>query len=523
MRLAALGLVLVPVGAAAAAAQEPAGGAASSSRACIVYIDSTGGDAVFVTVNTPRGQFREAFAGGGVFGHCSNEPTTTMRADSLAWYPERNEAHFLGQVHFRDSTTALESDRLVYYVQQERLFAEGHVYTRNLRTGSDLRGPNLDYRRARPGVRDTVEMYATARPTIRFYSARDSVRGDSAEPFVIVADRSRMRGNDQMWGGGRVTIDRSDVAARCDSAALDLGTDRGVLIGGPPVVDGKGNDHYHLTGIRIQVGLNPSHELRRVLAQGEADATGPDWHLRADTIDAALDSGKVQRAQAWGRTRRPFAVSGTYTVVADSLDLLMPAQVMREMWGYGNGRATNRPDSAVAEDDWMVGDTLHAEFARADSAAADSAARGKQELRRLTSRGAARALYHVVDDAQRDLPPGINYSTGERIAIAMQEGKVETVDVVGAVEGVYLEPVPRAAADSARAAADSTRPVAGDTTRLAPADSVRAPAPDSARTPRPAPPRTSPPDSTPRRVHPRTTAPPRAPPPAPSTRPETHP
>jgi hypothetical protein len=493
MRAAAFGVALVPLGVAVAAAQQPVG--APASRSCLVQIDSTGREALFVKVTTPRGEDYQAFAGGGVFGHCANEVTTTMQAESLAWYPERNEAHFLRSVHFRDSTAALDSDRLTYFVQQERLYAEGRVHTQNLRSRSDLRGPNLDYRRARPGVRDTVEMFATSRPTIRFYSARDSARGDSAEPFVIVADRARMRGNDQMWGGGHVTIDRSDVAARADSAWLDLGADRGLLVGGTPVVDGKGQDHYHLTGTRIQVGLGKDHELRRVLAQGDADAVGPDWHLRADTLDAALDSGKVQRSQAWGRTRRPDAVSGTYTVVADSLDILMPAQVMREMWGFGNGRATNRPDSTVTEDDWMVGDTLHAEFAEADSAAADSAGRKKQVLRHLASRGEARALYHVVDDAHRDLPPGVNYSRGERIAIAMREGKVATVDVVGQVDGVYLEPIPRnpvdttraAAADSARAApADSTRPAAADSLRRAPTDTTTAPPPAPPRRARPA-------------------------------------
>jgi hypothetical protein len=288
-----------------------------------------------------------------------------------------------------------------------------------------------------------------------------------------------------------------------------------VLIGGPPVVDGKGRDHYHLTGVRIQIGLTRDHDLRRVLAQGQADAVGPDWHLRADTLDAALDSGKVQRTQAWGRTRRPDAVSGTYTVVADSLDILMPAQVMREMWGFGNGRATNRPDSTVTEDDWMVGDTLHAEFADADSAAPDSAGRKKQELRHLTSRGAARAFYHILDDAHRDLPPGVYYSRGDRIAIAMQEGKVATVDVVGQVDGVYLEPMPRRpASDSTRVPADSTR-APTDTTRT-PADTTRTARPDTTRTP--ADTARTLPATTPRRV-PADTSARRAPPPQPPASP----
>ncbi len=515
MRAPLLGLALAALGAPGAAGQQPAAAPATQSRACVLFVDHTGREGLFVKVATPTGESYQIFAGGGVYGHCENEPTTTMQADSMAWYPERNEAHFLQDVHFRDSTLTLQSDRLTYFVQQERLYAEGRVYTQNLRTRSDLRGPNLDYRRAHPGVRDTAELYATARPTIRFYSARDSARGDSAEPFVIVADRSRMRGNDQMWGGGRVTIDRSDVAARADSAWLDLAADRGELIGGPPVVDGKGEDHYRLTGTRIQVGLDRDHELKRVLAQGNADATGPEWHLTADTLDAAVDSGKVQRSKAWGRDHRPDALSGTYTVVADSLDILMPRQVMREVWGFGDGRATNRPDSTVTEDDWMVGDTLHAVFADPDSVVPDSAGRKKQELRNLASHGSARALYHVVNEQHRDQPPDVNYSRGERIAIAMRAGKVATVDVVGGVDGVYLEYAPprpdttradTTGADSLRLRADSLRPPA-DTVRRAPADTTRT-----------APPPTAPADSTagrarpvPLPVTPRRPVPPRSP------------
>jgi hypothetical protein len=499
---------LVALGGAGLAAQQPARPPAQASRACVVVIDSTGGEALFPRVATPSGQDYQAFAGGGVYGHCANEPTTTMQADSLAWYPERNEAHFLGNVHFRDSTATLEADRLTYFVRLERVFAEGNVHTTNLRTRSDLRGPNLDYRRSRPGVRDTAEMYATRRPTIRFYSSRDSARvrgaspdsaqADGAEPFVIVADRARMRGNDQMWAGGRVTIDRSDLAARGDSAALDLSADRGLLLGGPPTVDGKGTDQYRLTGVRIAFGLGEAHDLRRVLASGEADATGPDWHLRADTLDLALDSSRIQRTQAWGRTRRPDAVSGTYTIVADSLDVHMPGQVMREVWAFGRGRATTRPDSTVTEDDWMTGDTLHAVFTERDSSGQDSTGRRKQELRRLTSFGSARSLYHVVDEQRRDERPGINYSRGQRIEIAMRAGKVSTVDVVGHVDGVYLEPVTRrTAADSAAAspsgAVDSAlaTPARVDSARVAPSlrDTTRTPAPvptvrDSVRAPR---------------------------------------
>jgi hypothetical protein len=81
----------------------------------------------------------------------------------------------------------------------------------------------------------------------------------------------------------------------------------------------------------------------------------------------------------------------------------------------------------------------------------------------------------VDNERDRDGPRGISYSRGQRIQIAMRERKVRTVDIVGQVDGVYLEPLPPGA-DSA--AADS---VPTDTT------TIRRPRQTSPRAPRPAP------------------------------------
>ncbi len=514
MRLAAalvLGLVAVP-----ARAQQPAPAQPDSSY-CSVQIDSSHGQSRYI--KAPGGVY-ETFAGGGMWAHCINQPTTTMYSDSLAWYPERDLLNLVGHVHFRDTTAVLDADRVTYYLKQERLYAEGRVYTRNLHSGSDLRGPNLDYYRAAPQIRDTVELYATRRPTIHFHSARrDSTPPAAAtdtEAFVIVADRTHMRGNDQMWAGGRVTVDRSDLAARGDSAQLDLGRNVGALTGGMPVVDGTGKDAYHLTGRYIHFTLTPSHEIRQVVSQGDALAHGPDWRLKADTLDMALDSGKVQRAQAWGKKQRPDAVSGTHTIVADSLDIHMPAQIVRLVWAYGHARTTSRdttvhdstavrasppPETPVrdtgavraaardtsvrdttralgtplfrADEDWLTGDTLRADF----GVVTDSAGARKSELEHLTSFGSARALYHIENSDHPDEPKGVNYSRGRRIDIAMKQSKVATVDVVGKVDGVYLEPLPPPKPDST--AADSARRAAGDTTRAVAPDTTRGARPDT--------------------------------------------
>lgn len=493
----ALVLVLALAAAPAAAQQGPAG------STCNVQIDSSRHSQFHLV-----GAVYETFAGGGVWAHCREQPTA-MYADSVAWYPENDLLFLMRHVRFVDSTSILVADKVTYYLRQERLYAEGNVYTRNLHTGSDLRGPNLDYYRAAPPLRDTVETYARGRPTMHFFSASSGSRADT-EPFVVVADRSRMRGNDQMWGGGNVTIDRSDLAARGDSAQLDLGHDIGALLG-QPQVNGTGADAYHLDGTRITFRLTPAHEIRRVVSSGHASARGTDWRLKADTIDMTLDSGKVQLVEAWGRHERADAVSGLHTIVADSLDIHMPAQLVRLVWAYGRARTTTRDttvrdttardttarlaaardttarratgrdttarlaatrDTTVRRDsslvrpdeDWITGDTLRADFAVVQDS---TATRPTSELRHMTAFGSARALYHVEpsDTSAARGRKGVNYSRGRRIDIATaSRSKVQTVDVVGTADGVYLEPLPPRpdttrgpAADSAGRAADTTR------------------------------------------------------------------
>ena len=436
---AAFSLPLLVAAPLPAPAQQPA---QRSSRTCVIHVDSAPGGTQIVKL--PDGT-QNVFSGGGVWARCLNQPTT-ITADSMAYTEVNGLLRFIGHVHFRDSTAILDADQTTYWIRQERLFAEGNVYTRNLATGSEMRGPNLDYYRAVPSIRDTLEIYATGRPLIHLYEEQDSLRADTAEPFVVRTDRARMRGQRALWGSGNVTIDRSDLAARGDSAFINLADSFALLIGAPVVTakdatPGHDSVSYRLTGQRIRFELSSGRQVRRVLSMGDADATGPDWRLLADTLDLALDSSRIQRAQAWGRNERPRAHSDLSTIVADSLDIHMPGQVMEQVLAYGRARATSRPDSAQTEYDWLDGDSLRARFA-----AADSAGRRRSEIRQVIAFGGggvpARAYYHVENDRDPAGQRGINYSRGRRINIAMRERKVRTVDIVGLVDGVYLEPLP---------------------------------------------------------------------------------
>src|ERR1700704_6902737 len=231
--------------------QQPASPAdTTAGRPCKVIIDSVGRQAQQVEV---RAGETNVFAGGGVLAHWESSGST-LAADSVAWFAGVSRFDMVGQknpVHIRDTVMTLDATTAAYFLRQERLEAHKHVTAVNRKTGSILRGPNLTYYRAVKGVRDTLEMYASSRPTIEYRASADSGAG---EPYVIVADRVRFKGNDRMWGGGQVTIDRSDFAARGDSMQLDQVAGIAVLVG-KPRVDGEGARPYTLTGTRIALGL----------------------------------------------------------------------------------------------------------------------------------------------------------------------------------------------------------------------------------------------------------------------------
>jgi len=422
-----------------------------ASRPCVVEIDSVRGNAQQVEVR--KGE-TNVFAGGGVFAHCRGTGTS-LASDSVAWFAGVRRFDMIGQknpVHIRDTTITLDATTAAYFLQQERLEAHKNVVAVNRKTGSVLRGPNLTYYRAVRGVRDTLEMYASGRPTIQYRATADSGGG---EPYVIVADRVRFKGNDRMWGGGQVTIDRSDFAARGDSMQLDQAAGFAVLVG-KPRVEGKGARPYALTGTRIELGLQ-GRDIRLVKALGEGVATGSDWRLTADTIHLHVDRKKLQQAFAWGPkdSVRARALSTLNTIQADSLALDLPDEVLDEARAFGHGYSTSKPtplkrdSAAAAETNWFAGDSLTARWTQVP----DSAGTPRSQLYRLIARGSARSFTYLAS-AHDSTGPSLNYSRGQVIDCALKEGKVDRCTVTGQANGVQLEPRP--------AAPDSTKP---DTTK----------------------------------------------------------
>ena len=134
-----------------------------------------------------------------------------MRSDSVASYAGER-VQFTGHVHYRDTTLTMDTEFGTYYRAAERWEGRGNVKTRNLKTGSTLVGPYLDYFRAVKGVRDTTEMYAVSRPRIEYFgkdSTADSTAapGDSTRPAPRAV---RDRGGPGAHQGRRADLGRAE-------------------------------------------------------------------------------------------------------------------------------------------------------------------------------------------------------------------------------------------------------------------------------------------------------------------------
>ena len=433
----------------------------SAGRPCTVAVDSVGHT---LEVTNPDGS-KTYYGGGGVLAHCIGAGTT-ISADSFTHNGGIGRLDLIGRVQIRDVGFWLDARLARYYLREERLEAHNNVVAINKITGSVLRGPNLNYWRAVPGVRDTVEMYATQRPTVE-YRQQESGDSSATEPYVIVSDRFRMKGNDRVWAGGKVTVDRSDFAARSDSMMMDQTSGYGTLIGGTPSVEGRGKSgsggagkSYTLVGTRIDLAL-AQRDIRAVKAMGKGQATGSDWTLTADTIDLRIQDKLLQQTYAWGKgdSLRPHAISTLYTIQSDSLAIDSPGEVLTESRAFGDAFSTAKRDSTTSanETDWITGDSLTIRFVQEQDSATKAT---RSRLRELVSRGHARALTHHPPDPNDSTvkTPSINYSRGNRITLLMRRDRIENVVVAGHADGVHLEPRPVVAADSVKADSARTRP-----------------------------------------------------------------
>ena len=388
---------------------------------------------------------RNTYLGGRVVMRCPDRGIR-IDADSVESYEGEGRVYLIGNVKYSEPRLSVDSDYLTYFQRDERVIANGNVFAR-LPNGSTLRGPVAEYLRATPATRPVARLHATGRPTITL-AQRDTGRGPPPPPATVVANGVTMVGDSLVYAGGQVIVTREDVLARADSMTLDSQREVTVLMRGPSI-SGRRERPFTLSGTRIEL-TGADRKLRRVLSMGNAQAISEDMTLASDTIDLRVADDLLQRAIAWGPSRAR-ASSAAQRITSDSIDVTMPNQRILEMHAVRGAIAQGRPYSTRFRADtldWMRGDTIVARF---DTAAVKDSARTTR-LRELHAVGAAKSYYHLAPADTTQRRPAINYVIGREIVVDFQQSQVSRVTVVDQASGVYLEPRPATAADTARAA-----------------------------------------------------------------------
>ncbi len=448
-----------------------------------------------------------------------------IQADSAVAYSAQNMSHLIGHVRYRDGTREMRADDARYFSQVARLQAVGHLFVRDFDQGSTIENGELVYLR-RTSFRSEEQMTVTrgrdrARPKalLHMRPGEDTVSVDSAQatpsepdtvPYQVEADRLFLQGDRYFSAGGDVVIERDSLVAHSDSAEYDQVAALMTMLGSAHV-EGSA---YDLSGRTIEMAIE-SGQMRSVRALHEAQLVGDDLEMRAPSIHIFLVDGSMDRlvairllpsdsappTPAGGAPpppvdsvdlARPVAEAQDFTLTADSVEVRTPGQVLDRIFAAGKARGESTARDSlnvpslpeVARRDWLEGDTVIANFVRADPPPGQPAdtTRGDYRLERLTAQGGARSLYRLLPSDSTARPgidaPAVHYVTGSVIVIVMNEGEVGSMEVEGPTTGWHLEPTTRGAPADSLARPDTTRIgpdttwIGPDTTRVGPGSAV---------------------------------------------------
>lgn len=429
---------------------------AQDDRPCTVVFTGVARGADTTRMNayaTPTGG-RNTFVGGGVDATCEGQGNRLL-ADSAEHYAERGELILIARVRYSEPRMSLQSDRMIYYTAEERLLATGNVRGQSA-SGTRFTGPQIEYFRAKPGVRAVPSWRAPGRPFVRM--SPTAIRTDSAPRSAPPGNRAPTAAGDSVdlwadlvisvndslvWAIGNVIIERPDLRATADSARLDQGIEFAQLLRKPEIV-GRGERPFTLVGTVIDL-WSKDRRLRQVRADGSAKVTSDSLTLTGDTIDLRMVEQQMERVYAWGG--RATADAPAQRLEADSLDILMPGQRLQEIRALGTAFARSRADTVKIETeelDWIAGDTIVALFDTLATADTTSNAR----MREVVASGTARAFYQLAPSKGERGAPNLSYNRGRVITVVFEQGEVRHVDVRERASGIFLEPVP---ADTAKA------------------------------------------------------------------------
>jgi hypothetical protein len=342
-----------------------------------------------------------------------------------------------GHVHYTEpSRIELRSDVLTYYQLDERIVVTGNV-TATLPSGSTLVGPEAMYLRQVTGRRSIDSLTAIRSPTVTI-----AAQGDTGKPVIVNATTIFMRGDSIISASRKVVITRPDLIARGDSAYLDgRANQETIRLMFTPSVEGLQGKKFRLEGTIIDA-YSKDKKLQRVVARGKGLATSQDLEITSDTIDLRMSNDAMERAIAWSHPGQARATTTSESILADSIDVVMPKQKIRIVHAVRRAYAQADADTVrfrTTEKDWLRGDTVTAWFDTTATKDTSTTPPLKQIL--AVHRGdSAQAYYHMAPSDTAVHTPAISYVRGGQIRLDFDNRKVAMVAVRDSVFGMYLEP-----------------------------------------------------------------------------------
>ncbi len=273
------------------------------------------------------------------------------------------------------------------------------------------------------GVQDSVRLGISAREAIARGEAplvvEEEEEAGPRTPYDVTADRIFIRGEEVFRATGTVEVTRDSLDAAADSLQYQQARERLFLQGSASLTQAR----FDLQGDEILLVL-PGDTLRRVESRGEAHLEGDDLELDAPLIRVGLSDGRLE--SLWATPLRPGQIledpSGSrvlpeeldslqlvrpraratdFDMVADSLEVKAPDEVLDRLFATGRARAVssgrdslNSPSTPdLIRQDWIEGDTVVAFFERVgDAVSPDSA---DYTIQRLEAKVGARSLYRM--------------------------------------------------------------------------------------------------------------------------------
>jgi hypothetical protein len=388
-----------------------------------------------------------------------------LSADNAYVSEASGTIQLMGNVNFQDSARTLLSSSAQYFSRLQRLSASGNVVLTHRTTNSIIRSQQLDYLEATAQRESLVQaMGGRPRAVLRQAGQQDSTVLEALQIDIIADERLR--------GTGEAVMTRDSL--RASGYVIDYSQNAGLLnISG--VRARVELPAYQLVGDSITATIGEGEQIREVLSRHNSTLESEDMNVRSGAIRLFFDDDGVSRmvAMRW----QPMAgalpadqarvVNEQFRMVADSLDVLAPRQVLQEAVAIGAAyveRITDdslrallpETDASVAEliaNDWMRGDTVRAFFvaaAAADAPATAEAGGSERVMERLYARGVPARTMHRMrgDNAAPDALLSIAYLVGRHVEILFVDGAVSLVTASEDVRGVYLQP-----AEAARAVA----------------------------------------------------------------------